>query len=135
MTDQPDDDNWIATSAKSPYLPIVAGLFRGVVGIASSFGFTWALTVTGDQATMAATAVVALAMLGWSAWQKIASIRAARRAEVGAAKASAAIGKPVTVVETPVGQSNVAVLISREEMATAPAIPPVGVVPSPAPVA
>ncbi len=130
------DDATIADWIK-PYLPIIGGLVRGVVQIASGLGFTWALTVSGDQITMATTAAAMLATLGWSSWQKIAAIRDARLAEVAAAKASAqatmATGKPtpVTVTVTPEGQPNIAVPVSAVEMAQAPAVPPLVVSPAP----
>jgi len=126
------DTNWLTGAAQSPYLPIVAGLVRGVVGIASGFGFTWALTVSGDQITMAATAVVAVAMLLWSGWQKIAAIRASRSAEVAAAVASAEKGVPVVVTVTPEGQDNIATRVSATEAAAAPSVP-ISVPPQPAP--
>jgi len=122
MTDAAET-NWLTGAAKSPYLPIVAGLVRGVLGIASGVGFTWASTVTGDQTTMVATAAVAVGMLGWSAWQKVSSIRAARKSEVASAVASAQHGVPVTVTETPAGRPNVATRISVDEALEAPAVP------------
>ena len=121
-----------------PYLPIFAAVVRGVVQIASGFGFTWALTVTGDQVTMAVSAAFMLATLAWSTWQKIAAIRDKRRAEVAAASASAnatlvrGVATPVTVTVTPAGQSNKAVRISDAEIARAPVVP-VNVTPQPAP--
>ncbi len=109
-----------------PYLPILAAIIRGLIQIASGFGFTWALTVSGDQITMLTTAAAMLVTLGWSAWQKIAAVKAARTAEVAAAKASAAAtlatGKatPVTVAITPSGMPNEAVPIPAAEIAVAP---------------
>ncbi len=132
------ETNWLTGAAKSPYLPIIAGLVRGVVGIASGLGFSWALAVTGDQITMAATAVLAIGMLIWSGWQKITAIRASRRDEIAAARASAAAtmeaGRPtpVTVDVTPGAAPNKAVLISPAEPAHV--LPPASVEPSPAPV-
>jgi len=126
------ETNWLTGAAESPYLPIIAGIVRGIVGIASGFGFTWALTVSGDQITMAATAAVALGMLLWSGWQKIAAIRAARRTAVAAAVASAEKGVPVIVTETPPGQQNIATRVSATEAANAPAVPS-SAVPQPAP--
>jgi len=117
------DDNWFSSAARSPYLPIVAGVFRGVVSLSSAFGFTWALTVNGSQIQMAATAAVGVAMVLWSAYQKITSVRAARRAEVAAAVASARIGVPVTVIETPQGKPNIADRIPAAEIMTAPPVP------------
>jgi hypothetical protein len=132
------DSNFFTSAASSPYLPIVASLVRGIVGLASSFGFTWALTVTGDQVTMIATAVLAAGMLGWGAWQKIAALRDSRRAEVAAAKASAnatmqaGSATPVTVTITPAGIPNEAVRVPPAELVAAPSVP-LGVAPSPAP--
>ncbi len=131
MTDT-NDSNWLTGAAKSPYLPIIAGLARGIIGIASSFGFTWALTVSGDQITMISTAMVAIGMLGWSAWQKVSSIRDSRKSLVASAKASAEKGVAVVVTETPVGMPNVATKISEKEQAAAPAVPK-DVAPNPAP--
>lgn len=126
------DSGFFTSAASSPFLPIVAAMIRGLVGIASGAGFTWAATVSGDQATMIATAVVAGAMLAWSGWQKIAAVRASRRSQVAAAVASFEQGAPVTVTETPVGQPNVATRVSAAEAAAAPSVP-AGVKPSPAP--
>jgi len=132
-----DSGNYLTSAASSPYLPIVMGLVRGVLGLASSFGFTWALTVTGDQVTMAATAAVAVGMLGWSAYQKIAAIAEKRRAEVAAARASAQMTMeaghpvPVTVTETAVGKPNIATAIPVAEIAKAPTVP-AGTPPAPA---
>lgn len=117
------DASWFSDAAKSPYLPIVTGIVRGLVAIASGFGFTWALTVSGSQIQMAATAAIALAMLLWSAYQKVAAVRAARRAEVAAAVNSIRIGVPVTVIETPQGQPNVAERIPPAEIIVAPTVP------------
>ncbi len=120
------DVNWFSDAAKSPYLPIVAGVIRGAVAIASGVGFTFALTVTDSQRQMAATAALALGMLGWSAWQKVAAVRAARKAVVAAAVASVKIGIPVTVTVTPPGQPNIATIIDPMEIATAPTVPDIG---------
>ena len=125
------DSSFFTRATSSPYLPIVAGLVRGILGIASSFGFTWALAVTGDQITMIATAAMAVAMLGWSVWQKICAIRDKRRAEVAAAVASIEKGVPVTVKVTPGDQPNEVVRIPAAEMRAAPVVPPGP--PSPAP--
>ena len=117
-----------------PYLPIVGAVFRGLIQIAAGFGFTWALTVTADQVTMAVLGAAMLVTLLWSAWQKIAAVKAARLAEVAAAKASAkatlAAGKttPVTVTVTPGDAPNKAVPVSRVELAATPNAP----VPAPA---
>jgi hypothetical protein len=58
------DNNWLTGAAASPYLPIVAGLIRGVVGIAAGGGFVWAQTVSADQITMVSTAAIAVG-IGW----------------------------------------------------------------------
>ena len=120
------DLSWFSDAAKSPYLPIVAGLVRGIVAIASGFGFTWALAVNGSQIQMAATAALGLGMLLWSVYQKIDAIRTARHAAVAAAVASAKIGIPVTIIETPPGQSNIAAIIDPKEVALAPEVPAIG---------
>lgn len=131
-------DNWLGNAASSPYLPIVAGLVRGVVGIAAGLGAGWAQFVTGDQITTAAMAAVALGMLVWSVWQKIAAVREKRAAEVAAAVASAKLTyenarpMPVTVTVTPAGEPNIATRINATEMAAAPAVP-MDVAPAPAP--
>jgi hypothetical protein len=112
-----------------PYLPIIGGLVRGVIQISSGLGFTWALTVSGDQIQMAVTAGAMLITLGWSAWQKIVAIRDSRIKEVAAAKASAqatlatGVVTPVTVKVTPEGQPNIAVPVPLTEMAQAPSAP------------
>ena len=124
-----------------PYLPILAAVVRGLIQLAAGAGFTWALTVTADQITMAVSAAAMLATLLWSAWQKISAVRAARRAEVAAAKASAdatmkaGTAMPVTVKVTAGNLPNAAIRISTTEIAKAPLPPPVDVRPSPAPAA
>jgi hypothetical protein len=135
---KPVSDKLTIAEWMQPYLPIVGAVVRGLVQIASGFGFTWALTVTGDQVTMAVSAGFMLATLLWSAWQKIVAIRNARRAEVAAAKASAAatmtagVATPVTLTVTAEGMPNKAVRVSPEEIAAAPSAP-ANVEPSPAP--
>jgi hypothetical protein len=122
-----------------PYLPIMGAVVRGLLQIASGLGFTWALTVSGDQIQMAVTAAAMLATLVWSAWQKIAAIKAARLAEVAAAKASAeatmkaGTPMPVTVTVTAKGLDNIATRVPATEAAAAPSVP-VDVRPQPAPV-
>lgn len=118
------DDLTISDTIK-PYLPIIGAVIRGLVQIASGFGFTWALAVTGDQITMATTAAAMLATLLWSAWQKVAAIRDSRRAEVAAAKASAALGQPVTVTVTSPDRPNIATPVPVPELMTAPTAPTV----------
>ncbi len=135
-----DSGNFLTSAASSPYLPIAAGIVRGVVGMLSAGGYVWALTVTADQITMWATGIVAAGMLGWSAWQKIEAVRDKRRAEVAAARASAQMtheaGRPmpVTVTETAAGKPNIATAVSVAEIAKAPTVP-AGTPPAPAPAA
>lgn len=125
------DDLTIAEWIK-PYLPIIGAVIRGLVQIASGFGFTWALAVSGDQITMATTAAAMLATLLWSAWQKVQAVKTARLETVAAAKASAALGQPVIVTVTPPGQPNVVTKISATEIAQTPSAP-LDVPPKPAP--
>lgn len=125
------DDNWFSSAASSPYLPIVAGLFRGGVALAAGGGWMYAKTVSGDQATMAATVALGAGMMMWSALQKVRALRKARRAEVAAALASARVGVPVTVIETPKGQDNIAARVPPTEAVLAPSVP-VDAVPIPA---
>ena len=69
MTDQ-------TTIVSNPgYTAVAFALVRGVIQIASGFGFTWALTVSADQTTMIASGLAMLATIGWSAWEKIAAAR------------------------------------------------------------
>ena len=84
----------IATVQSTPdpsYVQIALALVRGVVQIASGFGFTWALTVSGSQETMIATGLVMIGTLAWSTWQKIAEAKAAHAGSV----LSAASGTPL----------------------------------------
>jgi hypothetical protein len=90
-------DGFIPATPDPSYVEIAAGVIRGLLQILSSFGFTWALTVTGSQVTMAATAAVMLATLLWSAWNKITHARAVNLAAV----ASASQGRPVEPTPPP----------------------------------
>lgn len=85
--------NTIPSTPDPTYVAIVLAVVRGVIQIATGFGFTWALTVSGDQMTMIATAIVMLATLIWSAWQKFSDARAGHANSV----ASAELGTPVKI--------------------------------------
>lgn len=82
-------DELVAVTADPDYVQIATALIRGLLQIASGFGFTWALTVSGSQITMAATAAVMLATLVWAAWQKVQAARAKHEAAVTSAKTGA----------------------------------------------
>lgn len=101
-----DDINQIP-SAWNAYLPILAGFFRAVLAALGGIGITWASAVTGSQIEMAAGAALMIVAAGWSFWQKVAAMRAARRSQVASAQASAtasvAAGEPVSVVVTKIG--------------------------------
>lgn len=66
-------------SAWSAYLPILMGLCRAVLGALGSAGITWAVAVTDSQLEMALGAAMIIVAAGWSAWQKIQSVRLLRR--------------------------------------------------------
>lgn len=89
-------------SAWSAYMPILAGLFRAVLAALGAAGFTWASAVTGSQIEMAVGVAMMLAAAVWSAYQKIVSLREARRLASASASASAEAtmqaGRPVPVV-------------------------------------
>lgn len=83
------------------YLPIITGLVRQGLVALGMFGVTWAETVTGDQVQFYVGGLMVVAGFIWTAWQKIAGIRAARLLAVQSAIASAnATGN--TGVNTPV---------------------------------
>lgn len=94
-------------SAWSAYLPILGGLFRAILAALGGLGFAWANAVTGSQIEMAASLALMLGAAGWSAWQKIAEVRASRAKVVSSAQASAIAtyqaGAPIAVVTTPSG--------------------------------
>jgi hypothetical protein len=74
--------------AWAPYVPILMGLCRTVLGVLGSAGVTWALAVTASQIEMAVGAAMILIAAGWSAYQKIEAQRALHRA------AAAPVGDP-----------------------------------------
>jgi hypothetical protein len=84
-------DALVTSTPNASYDEIALALVRGVVQIASGFGFTWALTVSGSQETMIATGLVMIATLVWSTWQKISAARAAHAGSVASAKAGTAL--------------------------------------------
>lgn len=96
------DENLLPSVPNASLVPIVAGMVRGALAILSGAGFTWALTVSGEQQQMVAAAVVGLATVLWSGWQKVAAIRAARRlaaaSAVASAQATQQAGTPIAVV-------------------------------------
>jgi hypothetical protein len=114
-----DDINQVP-SAWSAYLPILAGLFRAVLAALGGLGFAWASAVTGSQIEMAAGAAMMLGAAGWSAWQKVAAIRASRASSVLSAEASARAtyqaGAPVAVV-TSAGTPTTTTDLNRAELA------------------
>ena len=67
-------------SAWQAYLPLVTSLVRTLLAAAGGVGFTWALTVNADQVQMAASAAMLVAAGVWSFYQKVASLRALRKA-------------------------------------------------------
>lgn len=75
MPDKADDaPDW------TPYFPIVTSLVRTVLVALGGAGFAWAKAVTGDQVTMGVSAAMVIVAAGWSAWQKVAAVRALRKA-------------------------------------------------------
>ncbi len=83
MSDVPAADSW------QPYVPILAGAARTVLAALGGVGFTWALTVNADQIQMVVSAAMVVGAAGWSAWQKVQSLRKARDAARASAIASA----------------------------------------------
>ncbi len=99
-----DNNNFLPAVPDPGYVAIALGLVRGLLQIAAGCGFTWAVAVTGDQMAMAASALVMLATLLWSAWQKIKATRRVRQAAVESATrtaAASAYGGPVPVAVVP----------------------------------
>lgn len=106
-------------SAWAAYGPILAGVIRAILAAAGAAGFMWAQTVTGDQIEMAVGALLVVGSAVWSAWQKIAAIRAARRLAVAAAvqsaHATAQAGEPVAVIP-PSPPGTTAASLNRAEL-------------------
>ncbi len=73
-------DKFEAPAEWAPYLPMVISFARTVLAALGGVGFTWALTVNGDQMQMAVTAAMMVAAAGWSLYQKIRAQRALRQA-------------------------------------------------------
>lgn len=100
------DDNidLVPTPPNPTYVSIISALIRGVLQIAAGVGFGWGAFVSGEQITMISAALVMIATLAWSAYQKIQAVRkrehAAIASAVQSAKVSAAAGEPVPVVIT-----------------------------------
>lgn len=96
-----DNINLLPEAPNQAYVAIAAAFVRGLLQIASGLGFAWSLGVTGDQVMMAATALVMLGTLLWSAWQKIQSARRREQAAivsaVRSAEATQQAGTPVAI--------------------------------------
>ena len=95
-------------SAWAAYAPILAGVARALLAGGGAAGFMWAQTVTGDQIEMAVGAALIVGSAVWSAWQKIAAAREARRLAANAAGVSAELsaerGVPTPVIpQSPAG--------------------------------
>lgn len=92
-------------SAWAAYLPLITSLVRHLLGILGGAGFTWALTVNADQLQMAVSAAMMAAAAIWSFYQKIQSMRAARKAAaqsaIRSADATQKAGEPVAVIVQP----------------------------------
>jgi hypothetical protein len=99
-----DNLNLLPDSPNQAYVAIAAAFVRGLLQIASGLGFAWSLGVTGDQVMMAASALVMLGTLVWSALQKLQSARrrenAAMVSAVRSAEATQAAGTPVAIAVT-----------------------------------
>jgi ABC-type nickel/cobalt efflux system permease component RcnA len=67
-------------SAWEAYLPLVTSLVRTLLATAGGVGFTWAMSVTADQAEMAVSAAMIAAAAIWSFWQKVRAMQALRTA-------------------------------------------------------
>lgn len=96
-----DNLDLLPKAPNAAYVQIVAALIRGFIQIVSGLGFGWGVFVSGDQITMAATALVMLGTLLWSAWQKLQAERHKQHAAVASAlksaQATAAAGEPVAI--------------------------------------
>ena len=111
---------------------MLLGAVRHLLTLAGGVFAAGGINLTGTQIDSIAGGIVALIMVGWSVWQKRSASTAARRVAVASAVASVEKGVPVTVFETPVGQANVATMVSATEIAAAPSVP---VLTSPSPAA
>lgn len=96
MDIEPTPDEW------KVYVPILTGFLRAVLAALGAANFTWAQAVSADQIQMIVGVVLMVVAAVWSAWQKIAAVRTARRqaaaSAVASAKATIAAGEPVAVV-------------------------------------
>lgn len=108
-------------------LPFVGGALAGVGVVLPSFTDAQLSGYISAAMTIAGLASYGIAAV-WSWYQKLQ----ARKMLVASAKASAEHGTAVVVIETPVGQPNVATKIPVAEQAAAPSVPQ-SVPPIPAP--
>lgn len=76
-------------SAWSAYVPILAGLGRGLLSALGGIGCTWAYTVNASEIQMGVSAALIVVSLIWTAVQKIQALRASHDSSVASANASA----------------------------------------------
>lgn len=84
-------DDFVSSKPDPSYVAIAAGILRGLLQLASGFGFAWALAVTGSQITMLATGIVMVIAFVWSAWQKVGQAWAVHQAAVMSASKRTAV--------------------------------------------
>lgn len=98
-------DTLVPSTPDPSIVAIVSGLVRELLALASAFGFTWALTVSGSQIMMISTALVAIGTAGWTVAQKIIAARREHEIAIESAAASAQAtmmaGQPVVVAVQP----------------------------------
>lgn len=94
------DTNLTLEPPDPAYVSIVAAFLRGAIQIVAGMGFL-AGAYTDSQIMMAATALVALVTLGWSAYQKLQAAKrrhdAAVQSALRSAAATQAAGTPVAI--------------------------------------
>ncbi len=112
---------------------MLLGFVRHLLTVAGTMFAAGGINLSGTQLDNLAGGIVALAVVGWSMWQKRTAAVASRQIAVASAVATFEKGTPVTVEVTPVGEPNVATKISATEIAAAPAVPTLQQ-PMPAPV-
>lgn len=61
----------VESNPNAPMVVLVGGAVRAILAILGGFGIAWAEGVTGNQVTLIASTLVALAAIGWSIYQKI----------------------------------------------------------------
>src|ERR1044072_4696926 len=86
------------------YVQVIAAVIRGLIQVSSGIGFAWGATLSDGQVVMYASAIVMIATLIWSAYQKIRALRHSRQSAMASAirssQATMQSGEPTPIAVT-----------------------------------